>query len=195
VTYSRRFDAAVALAVEAFRSTCRKGGEIPYITHLFAVTARVGEAGGDEDQMIAAILHDYLEDIEGASSETLEAQFGVRVRRMVEALSDSRTFPKPHWRSRKETYLQGLRSEQSDVKLISCADKLHNITSVIRDLEAEGRSTFERFNGKEKGTLWYYRGVVEALGQGWDHPMLEELKGLVAQLHLAVAELPEGSSA
>ena len=189
--YSRRFDAAVALAVDAFRTTPRKGGEVPYITHLFAVTARVGEAGGDEDQMIAAILHDYLEDIEGASPEALEEQFGGRVRRMVDALSDSQTFPKPPWRGRKESYLQRLRSEESDVKLISCADKLHNIASMIRDLEAEGRSTFERFSGKERGTLWYYRGVVDALEQGWTHPLLEELKGLVAQLHRAVADLPE----
>ena len=91
--YSERFDRAVAWAVRDFRSVTRKGTEVPYITHLFAVTARVGEAGGDEDQLIAAVLHDWLEDVRGASEKALEAEFGPRVAGMVVALSDTTEFP------------------------------------------------------------------------------------------------------
>ena len=193
MSYSKKFDEAVQLAVESFRDEHRKGGDIPYITHLFAVTATVGEAGGDEEQMIAAVLHDYLEDIEGASADDLEGRFGPRVRRMVEALSDSDTHPKKPWDERKQTYIQALRSEPSDVKLVSCADKLHNINSILRDLEVMGRRVFERFSEGETKQLWYYRSVVEALEEGWRDPppLLDELKSRVARVHQRVAELPE----
>ena len=103
--YSDRFDRAVALAVEAFRPVRRKGSRVPYITHLMMVCAIVGEHGGSEDQMIAAVLHDYLEDIEGSSVALLEREFGPQVAEYVLALSDTTTRPKPPWRERKEAYL------------------------------------------------------------------------------------------
>jgi (p)ppGpp synthase/HD superfamily hydrolase len=173
--YSNRFDEAVALAVEAFRPVVRKGSGVPYITHLMSVCALVGEAGGDEDQLIAAILHDYLEDIPGASASELERRFGARVARMVGALSDSTGEPKPPWRARKEAYLAHLRHEPDDVRLVSCADKLHNCRSIREDLAERGPEVFERFQGKRDGTLWYYQELVVALSEGWDHPMLRRL--------------------
>lgn len=189
--YTGRFDDAVAFALDAFRPVTRKGSAIPYVTHLFAVTALVGEHGGDEDQLCAAMLHDWLEDVEGAELPVLEARFGERVARMVAALSDSVGHPKPPWKPRKEAYLAHLRYQPDDVKLVSCADKLHNCRTLVMDVRAHGPGTFERFTGKQDGTLWYYRAVTDALAHGWDIPLLHELAREVAVLH-ALSEV-EGS--
>ncbi|MEM9071922.1 MAG: HD domain-containing protein [Myxococcota bacterium] len=183
--YSERVDEALVLAASAFRTHIRKGSGVPYLTHLLQVMATVGEFGGDEDQLIAAILHDYLEDIEEASADDLEARFGARVRRLVEALSDSTVIPKPPWRARKEHYLAHLRDAPADVKLISAADKLHNARSILRDLQTLGDALWERFTGRKEGTLWYYAEVVEALAHEWTHPLLDELRGVVEAVHAA----------
>lgn len=187
--YSPRFDEAVSLAVDTFRGTFRKGTTSPYITHLFAVAAIVGENGGDEDQLIAAILHDYLEDIEGADADALEAKFGPRVRRFVEALTDATTHPKPEWRPRKEKYVAHLVAESADVKLISAADKLHNCRAIRADFASMGPTIFDRFTGKRDGTLWYYRAVTEALQTGWAHPLAAELAAEVRALHADAGEV------
>ncbi len=183
-TYSERFDRAVAMAVRDFRGIRRKGSSIPYVTHLFAVTAIVGEHGGDEDQLIAALLHDWLEDVEGADPDALELAFGPRVRRLVVALSDAVAVrPKPPWQARKEAFVARIRSEPGEVKLVCAADKLHNVQSLRRELKAHGLGTLDRFNGGREGTLWYYRAVAEALADGWSHPILDELADAVTALH------------
>ncbi len=174
--YSERFDAAVALAVRDFRNTYRKGTSIPYITHLFAVATTVGEHGGDEDQLIAAVLHDWLEDVEGASATALEAQFGARVRTLVEGLSDSFTHPKPAWKERKVAYVGRLSTKPPELKLISAADKIHNCQCIRRDFATHGEDLWRRFSGGREGTLWYYRAVAEALGTDWQHPLVDRLR-------------------
>ena len=185
--YTKRLDEAIALATDAFRDKVRKGSGIPYLTHLLQVMVYVAEHGGDEDQMIAAVLHDYLEDIEGAEADDLEARFGAHVRQMVEALSDATGQPKPPWQERKVSYLERLRGEHADVKLVCAADKLHNARSVRRDFARVGVRVFDRFTASKEQTLWYYRSVVEALSDGWSHPLLDELVSEVDAL-LAEAE-------
>lgn len=181
--YSNRLDEAVAFALDQFRSRVRKGTNVPYVTHLLAVMCLVGEYGGDEDQMIAAVLHDWLEDIPGAEVEYLVRHFGPRVAGYVQALSDSTGHPKPPWRERKERYLEHLASESPELKLISCADKLHNCHSIRRDHQEMGDAIFDRFTGGKTGTLWYYRTVAAALGTDWHHPLLSRLREEVALLH------------
>lgn len=181
--YSERFDRAVQLTLTAFRPHFRKCSPVPYVTHLFAVCALVGEHGGDEDQMIAALLHDYLEDIEGSSVDLLEAEFGGRVARMVLALSDTVVRPKPPWEERKERYLAALRHKEPEVKLISAADKLHNCRSIVRDHLRLGDAVFERFRPAKEQTLWYYRSCVDALAHDWAHRLVIELDLEVARLH------------
>lgn len=185
--YTERLDRATALAIEDFRDISRKGSSVPYLTHLFAVTALVGEAGGDEDQLVAAMLHDWLEDVPGATEQALEAAFGPRVCRLVLALSDATTHPKPPWLGRKRRYLVHLRDQPAEVKLVSCADKLHNCQTLVRDVGRSGAETFERFTGGLEGTLWYYASVAEALRNGWSHWLLDELEQAVAQLHAGCA--------
>ena len=181
--YSRRFDDAVALALDGFRGITRKGSGAPYITHLFAVTALVGEHGGDEDQLIAAMLHDAIEDVPGIDRATLEARFGARVARLVVALSDCEgEDPKPPWKQRKVAYLTHLRHQPAEVKLISCADKLHNAQSIVVDHGIVGSAIFDRFTGGREGTLWYYGSLPEILGNGWDSPLLRALSRTVDAL-------------
>jgi (p)ppGpp synthase/HD superfamily hydrolase len=186
--YTERLDDAIALAVADFRHVRRKGTEIPYLTHLLAVTALVGEHGGDEDQLIAAILHDWLEDVEGASAASLEARFGARVARIVAALSDSEVLPKPPWAARKLAYVARLAGMPAEVKLVSAADKLHNARSLRLDVERHGLATLDRFTGGRQGLLWYYTAVHDALTAGWSHPLVallaEEVGRLLTAAHV-----------
>ncbi|MFQ5749513.1 MAG: HD domain-containing protein, partial [Planctomycetota bacterium] len=140
--YSPRLGEALKFAAEAFRATPRKGSRVPYLTHLIAVAALVGENGGDEDQIIAAVLHDYLEDIQDSSADVLEEHFGPEVARMVEALSEIRGRPRPPWEVRKKEYLERLKAAPPRVKLISACDKLHNVRSVRQALRGHGEEVW-----------------------------------------------------
>jgi (p)ppGpp synthase/HD superfamily hydrolase len=180
--YSERLDQALALATVAFRDIRRKGTDIPYLSHLLQVMVTVAEHGGDEDQLIAAVLHDYLEDIDGSSAAELAAAFGDRVAGLVQGLSDTEVRPKPPWLERKQAYLAHLRSSPADLKLISAADKLHNARSIRRDLGRVGDAVWDRFSGTREQTLWYYRELVEALADGWESALLAELRAEVAAL-------------
>lgn len=189
--YSADYLEALAFTAEAFQYKTRKSTGVPYLTHLLAVAAMVGEGGGDEEQQIAALLHDYLEDIPGASADVLEHRFGRRVREMVEALSDCEGHPKPPWRDRKRTYIAQLRTKSPAVKLISAADKVHNCTSLLRDYATKGEQVFDCFNAKRAGTLWYYRALPDALAHGgWHHYLLDELIAVVRELHDRAGALP-----
>lgn len=189
--YDTRLAEALHLAAESFAHVERKGSGIPYLSHLLAVTTIVMEHGGTADQCIAAVLHDYLEDIDGSSPEALSARFGSNVTDLVLALSDTTRDEigsdgaKPPWEQRKQKYLAHLQHARPEIKLISAADKLHNASSIVRDRKRIGDAIFERFTPTREQTLWYYRSVVDALGHGWDHPLLDELRGVVDALHRA----------
>jgi (p)ppGpp synthase/HD superfamily hydrolase len=164
---SDRFSEALTLAERLHRQQTRKGNSVPYVAHLMAVAATVLEWGGDEDTAIAALLHDAVEDQGGLETAALiRARFGERVANLVLACTDSLSddpAQKAPWRERKTAYLAHLRTAPADVALISAADKLHNITAIVRDLEREGPSTLDRFNAGPEGIRWYYQSVCEAL--------------------------------
>lgn len=184
--YSERLDRALSFAASEFRYQVRKGTGIPYLTHLLGVMLIVAEHGGDEDQMIAALLHDYLEDIEGSSAEKLEQQFGQRVTRIVFALSDTTVRPKPPWEERKRRHIVQITSEPPEVKLVCAADKLHNARSLLSEHAELGDPLWDRFNATRDQTLWYYREAIRALATGWQHPLLDELSAVVRALHESV---------
>jgi (p)ppGpp synthase/HD superfamily hydrolase len=179
---------AAAFAAWEFRDITRKGSSIPYVTHLFAVSALVGEHGGDQEQMAAALLHDWLEDIPGASEDVLRSRFGERVARIVVALTDTTKHPKPPWRARKEAHIASLRGAPADVRLVCAADKLHNVQSVIRDLDREGLSTFRRFSGGPDGLVWYFETIAETLGDAWPDALALRLLRATSQLRLKIDE-------
>jgi len=184
--YGPRVGEALKFAADAFHDRLRKGSGVPYLTHLLSVATLVMEHGGDEDQIVAAVLHDYLEDIPGAEQAELERRFGARVGRLVLALSDATDAnAKEAWRPRKERYLAHLSAAPAEVKLVSAADKLHNARSIEADHRRVGEAVFDRFTGGREGTLWYYREVVAALSVDFEHPLVEEVRRAVASLHAA----------
>lgn len=180
---SPAFDRAAQFAIDKHREQRRKGTSVPYVTHLFAVAALVGEHGGDEEQMIAGLLHDSIED-QGVTEAELVDAFGPRVARIVVACTDSHETPKPPWKARKTAYLGELRDKPSDVKLVSACDKLHNARSIARDLAdpSVGAGVWSRFTAPRDETLWYYRSLVDALRQGFPHHVVDELAAVVAEL-------------
>ena len=158
MAYSQRFEQALVLTHRLHANQVRKGTTIPYISHLLAVTAIVIENGGTEDEAIAALLHDAVEDQGGANTrEEIRQRFGENVAAIVDRLSDTDQTPKPPWRARKEAYIAHLSEASPSVLLVSLADKIHNAASILRDLRNEGNSVWSRFTGGKDGTLWYYR--------------------------------------
>jgi len=147
------------------------------------VASLVLEAGGDEDLAIGALLHDVVEDCGGAPMlKEVRRRFGKRVAKVVDGCTDADTYPKPPWRERKEKYIRHLKSADADTKLVSAADKLNNVRSILSDYRVLGESVWSRFNGGRDGTLWYYRTLLDVFLQ-------QERNRITCDLELAVNEL------
>lgn len=180
---SSRFEEAFLVAHRLHAAQKRKGTQIPYISHLMAVASLVLEAGGDEDQVIAALLHDTVEDQGGyAILEEIHARFGERTASIVAGLTDAFTQPKPPWRQRKETYLEHLKTAPPEILLVSLADKVHNARSILADLQKDGEAVWERFTGGKSGTLWYYRSLLSIFEDVSPGPLVEELRRVVTEM-------------
>jgi GTP pyrophosphokinase len=183
VSYGEKFERALVYAARVHEDHYRKGTRVPYVTHLLAVAAIVGETGGTEDEVVAALLHDAPEDRGGeARLEDICLRFGDTVAEIVAGCTDTYEDPKPPWRERKERHLAHLAAASDSVRLVSAADKLHNARSVLSDYREVGEDLWDRFNGGREGTLWYYRAVVDTLGRGHDDPTVGELGRVVSEL-------------
>lgn len=187
-----RFAEAAAYCAMLHRDQTRKFGATPYVAHLFSVSALVLEDGGDEDEAIAALLHDALEDRpEKTSAEEIRMRFGERVLSMVQACTDTppdyQGGEKPPWRERKEAHLEHLRQRSNRVAL---ADKVHNGRALLAAYRAEGERVWEAFNAGRDEQLWYWRSVVGAFRDGRNEgQLLEELERVVEELS-ALASAP-----
>lgn len=166
VRLSKRFDKSVKFARKAHKNQPRKGTDVPYISHLLGVTSLVLEMGGSEDEAIAAMLHDVVEDCGGRPMlEQVRAEFGDDVARIVWANSDTDVKPKPPWRERKQAYLDSLAHKQRDELLVSLADKLHNARATLLDYRVLGDDIWARFQsgkGERDQQLWYYDELVRS---------------------------------
>jgi Domain of unknown function (DUF6946)/HD domain len=179
-----RFDRAFALARELHAAQVRKGTKIPYISHLMGVAALVLEDGGDEDEAIAALLHDAVEDQGGQPTlRRIRQLFGERVAQIVDACSDTDVTPKPPWRESKEPYITHLRDpELPDGALrVSLADKLHNARAILFDLRA-GRDVFGRFSAGRADQHWYYDALANTFAELSGSPMVAELRRVIDDL-------------
>ena len=159
--YSDRLIEAMAAAAQIHGTQVRKGTTIPYLSHLLGTCAIALDYGANEDEAIAALLHDAIED--GEPTEAARAtvwSFGEEVGRIVEGCTDADTHPKPPWLERKKAYLARLASEDRSILLVSASDKLHNARSIVRDLRLVGDDLWERLHRPKDQTLWYYRSLV-----------------------------------
>jgi GTP pyrophosphokinase len=178
-----RFDEALVFAGHLHRCQVRKGTTIPYVSHLLAVAALVLEHGGGEDEAIAALLHDAVEDQGGAATRAaIACRFGEHVAVVVDGCTDAETVPKPPWRARKEAHLAHLRSASPSVRLVVAADKLHNARAILADYRLLGEALWGRFAGGRAGTLWYYRELAGVLRAGGSIPLVDELERTVGEL-------------
>jgi (p)ppGpp synthase/HD superfamily hydrolase len=166
IVLTNRFDEAFRYAHELHRAQTRKGTSIPYISHLMIVSALVAEHGGNEDQAIAALLHDAAEDQGGAETlADIKRRFGDAVAEIVSDCTDAWTEPKPEWRPRKEAYLAKLPGKPAQSLLVSLADKTHNAEAILFDYRVLGDPLWDRFNGGAEGTRWYYRALADVFSQ------------------------------
>lgn len=192
--FGARFLDALAYAVTLHAHDTRKGTNVPYAGHLLAVCSLTIDNGGDENEAIAALLHDAAEDHGGRPElERIRQRFGSRVAQIVERCSDSLA-EDPHrkapWRDRKVRYVETLRAHAAEgdegALLVSAADKVSNLRSIAADAAdpSVGERIFERFNGGKWGTLWYYRALADVFcAAGGKHRRLaRELEALIAQL-------------
>jgi (p)ppGpp synthase/HD superfamily hydrolase len=178
-----RFLRAFEFAAKKHAKQTRKASTIPYIAHLMGVASLVLEAGGDEDLAIAALLHDVVEDCGGAPMlREVRRRFGARVAKIVDGCTDADSYPKPPWRERKEKYIARLRKEDAETRLVSAADKLNNVRSILSDYRTVGESVWSRFAGGRDGTLWYYRSLR-------DEFLRSKVNRITRDLELAVNEL------
>jgi (p)ppGpp synthase/HD superfamily hydrolase len=188
---TERFLAAVALAQELHGQVRRNGTEIPFLAHLLVVTGLVIEDGGDEDQAIAAMLHDAVEDGGGRPMLARIAQrFGPRVAAIVEACSDTVDADESAtWIERKRRYLDHLPEIEDDAILrVALADKVHNARSIVRDYRDEGHALWDRFAKKTaREQLWYYGGLLEFFQARRPGPLTEDLRRAVSELAWLVA--------
>ncbi|KZC17488.1 guanosine polyphosphate pyrophosphohydrolase [Rhodanobacter sp. FW510-R12] len=205
-----RFSQAVDYARIAHAAQCRKGSNIPYLYHLLGVASLVIEFGGNEDQAIAGLLHDTLEDCGEAHEAVIRSRFGDAVADIVRDCTDgtaegkaSHTDPEAKrrdWIERKLAYLAHLREAPDATLLVSACDKLHNARAIVQDLEDPevGTGVFDRFTGGRAGTLGYYHSLAEIFSVreirvakvldatvGWMH----ELAGAGSRVALAVTTM------
>jgi (p)ppGpp synthase/HD superfamily hydrolase len=185
---SHRFTQALIFATELHSKQIRKGSGVPYISHLLGVSSIVLEYGADEEEAIAALLHDAIEDQGGiATGKEIRSRFGDRVADIVEGCTDSQTTPKPPWKQRKQAYLAHLANASPSILLVSSADKLYNARSILKDYRLFGDQIWTRFTGKKEGTLWYYQALVEAFNQR--DIQLQSLASLIEEFKQVVLEL------
>lgn len=187
VPLTARFSEALAGAADLHAKQARKGTEIPYVAHVIGVASIAMHHGADEEQAIAALLHDAIEDAPRDLGPDwvrrwIEFRFGKRVPGIVEGCTDTDEVPKPAWRVRKESYIAHLVNLHPDVLLVSAADKLHNAGAILSDLRHEGDRVWKRFNkdAGKTGTIGYHRGLVTTYQATGHHKrLMKELDAVV----------------
>ena len=203
-----RYKQALQYAAEVHEGHTKKGSDVAYLSHLLSVSALVMENDGDEDEAIAGLLHDSVEDRgdtyqtrcgakppigRAALKHDIEKLFGARVRDLVMHCTDDEYLPegKPaqkgsaeEWKTRKKHYLARLATQADAGALrVSCADKLHNARAVLVDYETLGEEVWQRFRTQSKADqLWYYRNLAQILGRRAAEVGDAGLKRLAGQL-------------
>lgn len=170
---------ALQIASRAHEGQYRKQTDIPYIAHPVAVGMLLLRAGYEAELVAAGILHDTVEDT-AVTIEMIEQEFGPKIAEIVSGCSEpDKSLP---WKERKEHTIQFLRTAPEEIRVVVCADKLHNIRSIIDDYELYGEQVWERFNAGKQQQEWYYRNVVESLGATSTFHLLEDLQKEVERL-------------
>ena len=190
--FSYRFEDSLLMATRLHANQKRKGADIPYVSHLLAVASLVLEEGGTEDQAIAALLHDAVEDQGGRDTlERIREEFGEDVAKIVDECTDD--YDNPNWRKKKENYIVSIAHKSPMARKVSVADKLHNARSILIDYRSIGEELWDRFTGGKDGTMWYYRSLVEAFEAHDKSRIVAELRRVVEEIERTTLETPANS--
>jgi (p)ppGpp synthase/HD superfamily hydrolase len=173
------FDQAIEFAAKAHSSQYRKGTDIPYISHPYAVGMILLSANAQEEEVIAGILHDTLEDTDATEEDILQL-FGQTVLSIVQGCSEPNK--EASWEERKKHTLEYLNGASPSIRLVACADKLHNLRSIKRDLAGIGEVAWDRFKRGREPQKWYYTEIVRSLGSAGSFSLLEELEAEVEEV-------------
>lgn len=189
---SEKYLHAFKYAFEKHRDQTRKGSDVPYISHLMAISGLVIEHGGNEEEAIAALLHDVVEDQGGREAlSEIRTLFGERVAEIVDHCTDAYTSPKPPWEPRKTRYIEDMRKADPSVLLVSLCDKLHNARSTLLDLQHTSSydDFWKRFSAPPEKQLWYYKSLLEIYDACPFHrPLVNELRRVVIELESIIEE-------
>ncbi len=158
-TRKNQIEEAIEVAAEAHHGQYRKGTHTPYITHPYAVGLILMEAGCTEIVIIAGILHDTVEDTD-LTLDFIRERFGDAVANIVDGCSENKAL---RWRARKTEKIEALRTESPEVCTVTCADKLHNLRTIISEYDDIGDSVWDRFHGGVEDQAWYYRSILSAI--------------------------------
>jgi (p)ppGpp synthase/HD superfamily hydrolase len=172
---TKKFDDALVFAHQLHRNQVRKDTRIPYVAHLMSASALVLENAGDEDQAIAALLHDAVEDQGGeATLRAIQQRFGNEVAAMVRDCSDSLPDDRLGWRARKENYLDSLHLKPKRSLLVSLAGKTHNAECILQDFHEPGATTlWARYSEGVSGVRWYYQKLVGIFSEKMSGPLAD----------------------
>ena len=186
---SDKFEEALQYAAHVHAGQTRKGTEIPFLSHLLGVASLVMEYGGSEEQAIAALLHDTVEDAGGPGRlADIRKRFGEAVADIVDGCTDTLQRPKPPWRARKAGYIARIPKLNASTRLVAVADKLHNARAVLQGLHETGDAVWKRFKGGKDGTLWYFRCLVQAFRTAGADALVEELDRVVTEVEAVAKE-------
>lgn len=165
-------DKALQIASLAHEGQYRKNTKIPYIAHPAAVGMILQKEGYREEMVAAGVLHDTVEDTDLTMAD-IKRHFGKEVAMIVEGCSEPDK--SLSWEERKEHTIEYLRTAPEEIRIVACADKLHNVRSIRQDVEHSGEAVWSRFKRGKKQQEWYYRNVLLSLGHASEFPLLEEL--------------------
>jgi (p)ppGpp synthase/HD superfamily hydrolase len=181
---SARFDDALAYASDVHRRQLRRGKDVPYLAHCLDVASLVLFDGGREDEAVAALLHDAVDDVGGIPVlNEIRRRFGGTVADLIAECSDhDPAQDKPTWRRRKEAYLEALASKSAQAQRVCLADKLANAREILADYRQVGEQLWRRYSA-ERDVLWYLAALADCFEANSKSPMAHELRLVVDEIH------------
>ena len=185
---SDRLMRGIAIASRAHDGHYRKGSGVPYISHPMAVMLIAASVTNDEDVLLAALFHDILEDVpENYSRAEMEDEFGPRVVEIVEGVTKDSSLPS--WQERADAYLEQLSRGSAESIIVAAADKFHNLSQTLEDLDRNGHALWKRFRSTPSQQLWWYTNVRNVVAERLpDMPLLDDLDVLIERLDSWVQE-------
>lgn len=188
-----RIEEAIEVAAKAHNGQFRKGTHTPYISHPYAVGLILMNEGCSEEVVIGGILHDTVEDTD-LTLDCIKESFGQSIAEIVDGCSEDKSL---RWRERKTERIDALETASIEVCLVTCADKLHNLRTVISEYDEIGDEVWERFHGGIEAQAWYYRSILDSLNTQMlsytndidDKGSMKQIQSIIQQLQLAVSFL------